>query len=69
MGGGKSSGSSYPVAPLPPVQEDYGVDKSSLYTSAAKNQYGQQGRRSTILTGSDGDESQAKVKKSTLLGS
>ena len=71
-GGGKSGGSaasySPPPPPPPPVQEDYGVDKSSLYNSAAKAQKGSAGRRGTILTGTGGDESSTSVKKNMLLG-
>lgn len=75
MGGGKGkiSVSAPPPAPAPPaappVQEDNTVSKADLYSSVASSQASRDGRRATILTGSQGDESEARLKKSTLLGS
>ncbi|OBQ52731.1 hypothetical protein [Halodesulfovibrio spirochaetisodalis] len=75
MGGGKGKVSipEPPVAPTPPpappVQEDSTVPKSDLYSSVASNQRSRDSRRATILTSSQGDVSEARVKKSTLLGS
>ncbi|SIO36762.1 hypothetical protein [Halodesulfovibrio marinisediminis] len=75
MGGGKGkiSVSAPPPAPVPPaappVQEQNTVSKTEMYSSITSRQAGKDSRRATILTGSQGDESEAQLKKSTLLGS
>ncbi|MCT4536307.1 hypothetical protein [Halodesulfovibrio sp.] len=75
MGGGKGK-ISIPVSPpapvpppAPPVQEGNGVKKADLYSSVVNSQRSRDTRRATILTSSQGDESEARVKKNTLLGS
>lgn len=75
MGGGKGKIAvvSPPPAPVPtaapPVRERQTANKAELYSAAAKSQSKQDGRRATILTGGMGDESEARVRKNTLLGS
>lgn len=75
MGGGKGKISvpAPPPAPVPPaappVREDNTVSKAEMYSSMAKSQANRDVRRATILTGVRGDESEARLKKSTLLGS
>lgn len=74
MGGGKGNISiPAPPAPVPPaappVQEESGVKKADLYSSVGNNQRSRDTRRATILTSGQGDESEARVKKNTLLGS
>jgi len=75
MGGGKGKISvvSPPPAPVPPeapsVQEKQTANKAELYSAVAKSQAAQGSKRATILTGGMGDESEARVRKNTLLGS
>lgn len=75
MGGGKGkiSVSAPPPAPVPPaappVREDNTVSKTEMYSRMASSQASRDVRRATILTGAQGDESEARLKKSTLLGS
>ncbi len=74
MGGGKGkiSVSVPPPAPVPPVappvREENTVSKAEMYSSLASSQASRDVRRATILTGAQGDESEARLKKSTLLG-
>jgi len=60
-----------PVQPLPeaPSTEVSQEEKDRIAAEQAKIERKRKGRKSTILTGPLGDETEAEIEKKTLLGS
>ena len=60
-----------PVQPLPeaPSTEVSQEEKDRIAAEQAKIERKRRGRKSTILTGPLGDETEAEIEKKTLLGS
>jgi hypothetical protein len=58
-----------PVEPLPTAPDYESADRrKKAAEDAARIRRGRIGRKQTILTSAQGDESEAEVKKKTLLG-
>jgi len=56
-------------APEPPSSEISQEEKDRIAAEQAKIERKRKGRKSTILTGPLGDETEAEIEKKTLLGS
>ena len=56
-------------APPPPSSELSQEEKDRIAAEQAKIERKRRGRKSTILTGPLGDETEAEIEKKTLLGS
>jgi hypothetical protein len=56
-------------APEPPSSEISQEEKDRIAAEQAKIERKRRGRKSTILTGPLGDETEAEIEKKTLLGS
>jgi len=56
-------------APEPPSSELSQEEKDRIAAEQAKIERKRRGRKSTILTGPLGDETEAEIEKKTLLGS